>query len=174
MRACLLALALVLTACGDGAEPPVPAPAAEATGPERPPAEPGDGLLALAAANPQLGTFARAVRVAGLRDELSQEGPLTVFAPSDEAFAQLGDLDALLADPEALAARLRAHVLPTRMLAADVFAPIGIETVSGAEIEVDATPSGGVTVRSGTTTATVIVPDLDASNGVIHVIDAVL
>ena len=60
------------------------------------------------------------------------------------------------------------------MLAADVFAPISIETVSGAEIEVDAPSPGAVTVRAGGTTATVTDADLDAANGVIHIIDAVL
>lgn len=171
----VLLLGLAAAGCGDDADVLPAEPASEPTELGATPAlDAGDGVLALAAVNPQLGTFTRAVEVAGLTEELSAEGPITIFAPSDEAFAQLGDLEALLADPEALADRLRRHIVTSRMLAADVFAPIGIETVGGAEIEVDSPGAGEVTVRSGETLATVTAADLDAANGVIHIIDVVL
>ena len=172
MRIAFVLPLVLLAACGDPAPEPPAAPAAETA--DAASVDVSDGILGLAAANPSLGTFSRAVEAAGLTDELAQEGPVTVFAPSDAAFDELGDLDALMADPEALATRLRGHVVPTRMLAVDVFAPIGIETVAGGEIEVDAASDGQITVRSGATRATVVTPDLDASNGVIHIIDAVL
>ena len=171
----ILILGFALAACGDGTDAPPADPGAASEVLDRAPApDTGDGVLALAAANPQLDTFLRAVEAAGMAEELAQEGPITIFAPSDEAFAQFADLDALLADPEALAERLRGHVLTTRMLAVDVFAPIGIETVAGTEIEVDSPAPGEVTVRSAAGSATVTDADLDASNGVIHIIDTVL
>lgn len=167
---CFALLALGLSACAGDPEPapappPPPAPEASVSG--------GDALLDLAELNGSLGMFTRAVEVAGLGDELSAEGPFTVFAPSDAAFAAAGG-DALFDDPEALATRLRGLIIPTRMLAVDVFAPIEIETLSGAVVEVDAPAEGQVVVRSSGQTATVTAADLDASNGVIHLIDTFL
>ena len=174
MRAPLAALVagFLLLGCSDDTptETSAPPPSADAA----PTAPAGDGLLALASINASLSGFAQAVEAAGLADELSAEGPFTVFAPSDRALEAAGGLDALAADPDALAERLSGHILPTRMLAADIFAPISIETLSGAEIEVDAPVPGQVTVRSGDRRATVTAADLDASNGVIHIIDTLL
>lgn len=170
-RLALLTLALAVPLAGCEADaPPDPPPAAPAVAaPQQP-----DGLLALAELNSSLSRFSQAVDRAGLTETLSAEGPFTVFAPSDAAFREAGGLDALAADPDALAERLLGHVVPTRMLAVDIFAPITIETVAGTEIEVDASPDGRVTVRGSGGTATVGAADLDASNGVIHIIDSLL
>ncbi|WP_445476343.1 fasciclin domain-containing protein [Methanococcoides methylutens] len=115
-------------------------------------------------------TLVQAVQAAGLEDTLRGEGPFTVFAPTDEAFAALpeGTLDALLADEEALAAVLTYHVVAGEVMAADVAGLESAETVQGESITFDTTD--GVKVND----ATVVQADIMASNGVIHVIDKVL
>ncbi|WP_373184529.1 fasciclin domain-containing protein [Halopseudomonas sp.] len=115
-------------------------------------------------------TLVAAVQAAGLVDTLKGEGPFTVFAPTDEAFGKIpaADLDALLADKEKLTQVLTYHVVPGKVMAADVVAMDSAETVQGSAIEIDA--SNGVMVDS----ANVVKTDIEASNGVIHVIDAVL
>lgn len=115
-------------------------------------------------------TLVAAVQAAGLVDTLKGEGPFTVFAPTDEAFGKIpaADLDALLADKEKLTQVLTYHVVPGKVMAADVVAMDSAETVQGSSIEIDA--SNGVMVDS----ANVVKTDIEASNGVIHVIDAVL
>ncbi|WP_244603702.1 fasciclin domain-containing protein, partial [Methanococcoides sp. AM1] len=108
----------------------------------------------------------------GLTGALSAEdGNFTVFAPTDEAFAALpeGTLDALLADEEALAGVLTYHVVAGEFMAADVVSMDSAETVQGSEITFTVTDDG-VMVND----ATVVITDIEASNGVIHVIDAVL
>jgi uncharacterized surface protein with fasciclin (FAS1) repeats len=116
-------------------------------------------------------TLVAAVQAAGLVDVLSGTGPFTVFAPTDEAFAQLPEetLNALLADPEALAAILTYHVLPGRVMAADVVSLTSATTVNGADISI-AVSEAGVRVNQ----AKVVTTDIEASNGVIHVIDSVI
>ncbi|WP_339843969.1 fasciclin domain-containing protein [uncultured Halopseudomonas sp.] len=115
-------------------------------------------------------TLVAAVQAAGLVDTLKGEGPFTVFAPTDEAFAKIpaADLDALLADKEKLTAVLTYHVVPGKVMAADVVGLTSAETVQGSELTINA--SNGVMVDS----ATVLKTDIEASNGVIHVIDSVL
>ncbi|GGC95205.1 fasciclin domain-containing protein [Halopseudomonas salina] len=115
-------------------------------------------------------TLVAAVQAAGLVDTLKGEGPFTVFAPTDEAFAKIpaADLDALLADKEKLTAVLTYHVVPGKVMAADVAGLTSAETVQGSELKIDT--SNGVMVDS----ATVVKTDIKASNGVIHVIDSVL
>ncbi|UGV41535.1 fasciclin domain-containing protein [Methanococcoides orientis] len=116
-------------------------------------------------------TLVQAVQAAGLEETLRSEGPFTVFAPTDEAFAALpeGTLDALLADEEALAGVLTYHVVAGEYMAADVVTMDSAETVQGSEITFTVTDDG-VMVND----ATVVITDIEASNGVIHVIDAVL
>ncbi|MFN3296519.1 fasciclin domain-containing protein [Caldimonas sp.] len=114
-------------------------------------------------------TLVAAVQAAGLVETLKGPGPFTVFAPTDEAFAKIpkAQLDALLADKAKLTAVLTYHVVPGRVMAADVKAG-KVKTVQGQELTLGTT--GGVTVNNARVTAT----DVTASNGVIHVIDTVV
>ncbi|WP_440951888.1 fasciclin domain-containing protein [Methanococcoides sp. FTZ1] len=116
-------------------------------------------------------TLVQAVQVAGLEDTLRSEGPFTVFAPTDDAFAALpeGTLDELLADQEALAGVLTYHVVAGEYMAEDVVTMDSVETVQGSEIIITVTDDG-VMVND----ANVVITDIETSNGVIHVIDAVL
>ena len=118
-------------------------------------------------------TLAKALEAAGLRETLKGAGPFTVFAPTDEAFAKLpaGTLDTLL-KPENRAKLTRIltyHVVPGRVMAADVVKLHSVTAVSGDTIAI-ATHGGGVTVDH----AHVVKTDIAATNGVIHVIDAVI
>jgi uncharacterized surface protein with fasciclin (FAS1) repeats len=117
-------------------------------------------------------TLVTAVQAAGLVDTLQGDGPFTVFAPTDEAFAALpeGTLDALLEDPEALADVLTYHVVPGRVLAADVVELSSATTVQGADIAIEVI-DGGVVLNGS---ANVVTTDVEADNGVVHVIDAVI
>jgi uncharacterized surface protein with fasciclin (FAS1) repeats len=115
-------------------------------------------------------TLVTAVKEAGLVEVLRGEGPFTVFAPTDEAFDSLpeGALAALLQDRDALTSVLTYHVVPGRVLAADVVQLDSARTVQGQSISIDT--SSGVKVDN----ANVINTDILTSNGVIHVIDAVI
>lgn len=115
-------------------------------------------------------TLVTAVKEAGLVETLKGEGPYTVFAPTDEAFAKVPEdqLKALLADKEKLVAVLTYHVVPARMVAADVAKSDSLKTVEGGSLTIDTTD--GVKVNE----AKVIKTDIMTSNGVIHVIDTVL
>jgi len=114
-------------------------------------------------------TLATALGAAGLVDTLKGKGPFTVFAPTDEAFAKIpkADLDALLKDKAKLTAVLTYHVVPGKVMAADVRAG-KVKTVQGSELTV--ATAGAVTVDN----AKVIKTDIVADNGVIHVIDSVI
>lgn len=114
-------------------------------------------------------TLATALTAAGLIDTLKGKGPFTVFAPTDAAFAKIpkADLDALLKDKAKLTAVLTYHVVPGKVMAADVKAG-KVKTVQGSEITISTT--GGVMVDKAKVTAT----DIVADNGVIHVIDTVI
>jgi transforming growth factor-beta-induced protein len=117
-------------------------------------------------------TLVAAVSAAGLADALSGEGPFTVFAPTDEAFAALpeGTVEALLEDPEGdLTQILLYHVLSGQVMAADVTDGLEAETLQGSTVSF--TISDGVVLING---ATIIATDIETSNGVIHVIDAVI
>jgi len=119
-------------------------------------------------------TLVAAVQAAGLEDVLRGEGPYTVFAPTDEAFAALGQdtINALL-QPEnrdQLVAILTYHVVPGEYFAGDLAGQsLSVETAQGDTVDIDAT-HGSVMVDD----ATVISADVDASNGVIHVINEVI
>ncbi|MCP5262592.1 MAG: fasciclin domain-containing protein [Burkholderiaceae bacterium] len=114
-------------------------------------------------------TLATALKAAGLVDTLKGTGPFTVFAPTDAAFAKVpkADLDALLADKAKLTAVLTYHVVPGKVMAADVKAGM-VKTVQGSSITVST--MDGVMVDQAKVTAT----DIVADNGVIHVIDSVI
>ena len=115
-------------------------------------------------------TLAAALTAAGLIDTLKGKGPFTVFAPTDEAFAKLpaGTLEALLKDKAKLTAILTYHVVPGKVMAADVVKLKDAKTVQGQMIKIDT--SMGVKVDG----ANVVKTDIVCSNGVIHVIDSVM
>ncbi len=118
-------------------------------------------------------TLVAAVQAADLVDTLKGEGPFTVFAPTNEAFAALpaGTVDNLLLpeNKDQLVAVLTYHVIPGKVMSSDIAGQtLSVETVQGGELEIDATSS--VMIND----ATVVTADVEASNGVIHVIDTVL
>jgi uncharacterized surface protein with fasciclin (FAS1) repeats len=115
-------------------------------------------------------TLVAAVQAAGLVDTLKGAGPFTVFAPTDEAFSKLpaGTVDSLLKDIPQLTKILTYHVVSGKVLSSDVVKLDKATTVQGSDVKIDA--SQGVKVND----ATVVTPDVEADNGVIHVIDSVL
>jgi uncharacterized surface protein with fasciclin (FAS1) repeats len=115
-------------------------------------------------------TLAAAIEAAGLVETLKGEGPFTVFAPTDEAFAALpeGTVEGLLEDPEALAAILTYHVVAGSVMSGDLSDGMTATTVNGSDVTISVGDS--VMVND----ATVTTADIEASNGVIHVIDAVI
>lgn len=127
-------------------------------------------IVEIAAGNEAFSTLVAAVTAAGLVETLQGDGPFTVFAPTDEAFAALpeGTLEALLEDIPALTAILTYHVVPGAVMSTDLSDGMTAETVNGASITIGV--GEGVTVDG----ANVIQADIEASNGVIHVIDAVI
>ena len=178
----VLAGALVLVACGDddgdsedAATTEAPAETTEAPT-ETTVAEPTMDIVETASAAGDFTTLVAAVEAAGLVETLQGEGPYTVFAPTDEAFAAaLEDLgltaEELLADTETLTSILTYHVVEGEVPAADVVTLDGEEvpTVNGATVTIGV-DGETVTVNDATVTAT----DIFATNGVIHVIDSVL
>ncbi len=173
VAAVLAASTLLVAACGDdAADAPTTtaAPATTAAPETTAPAAAGD-IVAVASANPDFSTLVAAVQAAGLVETLQGEGPFTVFAPTNDAFAALpaGLVDALLLPEniDALTAVLTYHVVSGKVMAADVTAG-DVPSVQGENITV--TTDGGVKVNG----ANVIATDVEASNGVIHVIDAVI
>jgi uncharacterized surface protein with fasciclin (FAS1) repeats len=116
-------------------------------------------------------TLVAAVQAAGLVDTLKSDGPFTVFAPTDEAFANLppGTIDSLLANPDVLSQILLYHVVPGAVTASDVVQVTSAQTAQGQPVTVTV-GSDGVMINE----SKVVITDVMASNGVIHVIDAVL
>ena len=115
-------------------------------------------------------TLVTAITAAGLDTALKGEGPFTVFAPTDEAFSKLpsGTVEALLEDVIQLRKVLEYHVVTGKVMAADVVKLESANTTAGLTVKIDA--SNGVKVND----ATVVTPDVEADNGVIHIIDTVL
>ncbi len=128
-------------------------------------------IVETAAGNGQFDTLLAAATAAGLADTLANDGPFTVFAPTDAAFQALpeGALDALLAEPTALADVLLYHVVAGDLKAEQVVAATSLPTLQGADIEIVANESG-VFIND----AQVMITDIACTNGTIHVIDAVL
>lgn len=173
----IAAFALIGAACSGETAPatPAPAPVAEAPAPAPAPVEVKD-IVDTAVGAGQFTTLVAAVQAAGPAETLKGPGPFTVFAPTDAAFAALpaGTVEDLL-KPEnkaKLTAILTYHVLPAEVMSTAVAGQtLEPATVQGAKLKVDgATTAGKVTVGD----ATVVTADVDASNGVIHVIDKVL
>lgn len=198
LLAALLAISLIAVACGnddDGpatpvastappeetaeepveetAEEPMDEPAEEAM--DEPAEEPGT-IVEVAVESGAFPTLVAAVQAAGLVETLSGEGPFTVFAPTEEAFgaalAALGlSAEELLGDVDLLTAVLTYHVLPVAAPAEVVLGLDGqsVATVGGEDVQI--TVDGGSVMVND---ATVVTADIEASNGIIHVIDKVL
>ena len=136
------------------------------------PAAPGD-VVAVAIGAGSFNTLVAAIKAADLVGALQGKGPFTVFAPTDAAFAALpaGTLDDLLkpANKEKLQAILLYHVVPGKVMSADLKGTVSAATLQGQPATIVAAASG-VTVNG----ARVVTADVAASNGVIHVIDAVI
>ena len=131
-----------------------------------------DTIVDVAAGNDDFSTLVAAVTAADLAETLSSEGPFTVFAPVDDAFAALpeGTVEALLEDIPTLTGILTYHVVAGNVMSTDLAAGCNdVPTVNGAMVTICA-GDGSVTVGG----ANVIAADVEASNGVIHVIDAVI
>jgi len=164
---------LVLAACGDDVDTTAATTAATSadTTPVTDAAVAEGDIVAIASATPGLSTLVAAVGAAGLVETLQGEGPFTVFAPTNDAFAALPDgvLDALLLPDNqgVLAQILTFHVVAGKVMAADVTAG-DVPTVEGSNLTI--TTDGGVKIFD----ANVVQTDLEATNGVIHVIDQVL
>ncbi len=117
-------------------------------------------------------TLVAAVQAAGLVDTLKGDGPFTVFAPTDEAFAALpeGTVEDLLLpeNQDQLTAILTYHVVPGKVMSTDLMDDMEAETVQGSSVTIDL--DNGVMVEN----ANVTTADIETSNGVIHVIDTVI
>lgn len=115
-------------------------------------------------------TLVAAIKEAGLVETLKGDGPFTVFAPTDQAFAKIPQdkLNALLADKAALTKVLTYHVVAGKVMAADVAKISSAKTMQGSSVKIDT--SNGVMIDN----ANVVTADIIASNGVIHVIDTVI
>jgi uncharacterized surface protein with fasciclin (FAS1) repeats len=137
---------------------------------EPPPLRRAVNILQTARAAGSLGTLVTAIDRAGLNDVLEHAGPYTVFAPSDEAFSMLPDgaVQSLLAAPDTLADVVNYHLVPGRITAADITRRTSAETLQGEDLAIS---NHGVVRIDG---ARLVSGDLEASNGVIHVIDRVL
>jgi len=139
------------------------------------PPAPTKNIAELAIATPQLSTLLAAVKAAGLVDTLAGDGPFTVFAPTNDAFAKIPEetLNGLLADKDALTAVLLRHVVPGAALKAKEV-PKGTTTLktAGGE-EIDVTRGKYITVKSSSGEAGVIAFDVLATNGVVHLVNSV-
>lgn len=140
-------------------------------------------IAATAQQTDDLSTLVTALDAAGLVATVDGEGPFTVFAPTNEAFEALPDgaLDGLLADTDALSGVLTYHVVPAEVMAADLLAAIEagggehtVETVAGGTLTASVVDGTVVLTDAQGGTANVIATDVDASNGVVHLIDSVL
>ncbi len=162
-----IASVLVLSACGSDATSDTTVPVVDTT---EMAAEAGT-IVEVAQGNADFSTLVAAITAAGLGEALSGEGPFTVFAPTNAAFEALpeGLLEKLLLpeNKDALTKILTYHVVSGKIMAADVAAG-DVTTLEGSAFAI--TTEGGVKVNAANVTAT----DVAASNGVIHVIDAVI
>ena len=115
-------------------------------------------------------TLVAAIQAAGLVETLKSPGPFTVFAPNDDAFAKLpaGTIQTLLQNIPQLTRILKYHVVPGKLLQADLAQLGTVNSVEGSPIKIDS--SDGFEVKN----ATVLAADIEADNGVVHVIDTVI
>ncbi len=156
-------LAAIISACGESpGSAPDQADRAERAAPS---------IVQVAQVAGQFSTLLRAVEAAGLTETLAEEGPFTVFAPTDGAFADLpeGLLDSLVADPDALGQILLYHVVPGTYTVAELREHSELETAQGETLRIEDTPRG-ITVNG----AYLLTADIRASNGIVHVITSVI
>ena len=167
------ALALGVAACGDDDESTGSSGAATTQQQAPSTQESAQDIVGLAQDTPELSTLVTAVSTADLVETLQGTGPFTVFAPTDAAFEELGDdqVQSLLepANRDQLQSILTYHVVPGKLTASDLSDGQELETVAGEMLTVQI---DGDEVAVGD--ATVVEPNIEASNGVVHVIDTVL
>lgn len=173
IAAAAIAASLLFVACGDDEDTSATTAAVETTmAPDGTDAMAEGDIVAVASANPDFSTLVAAVGAAGLVETLQGPGPFTVFAPTNDAFAALpaGLVDKLLLpeNKDVLVQILTYHVVAGQVMAADVTAG-DVPSVEGSPITI--TVDGGVKLNGS---ANVVATDVAASNGVIHVIDAVI
>ncbi len=160
---------------GNGSSPyRVPGDASPRIAPERPPRwQPKENVLEVAAATGRFETLRQAIDAAGLAATLAQNGPFTLFAPTDEAFAKMpsADLRALLQDKARLLRLLSYHVVPSKVRAPRRQAPSSATTLDGKALEIALVPEDGG-YRIGE--ARLVKTNMRASNGVVHAVDTVL
>lgn len=127
-------------------------------------------IVDIAVGNENFSTLVAAVQAAGLVEVLQSPGPFTVFAPLNDAFAKLppGTVQTLVDNPPQLARILKYHVVSGRYTHEDIKSLTQLTSVEGAPITLDC--SDGFDVKN----ATVVLPDVEAENGIIHVIDTVI
>jgi uncharacterized surface protein with fasciclin (FAS1) repeats len=142
--------------------------------PERAPRwRPKENILEVAAATGRFGTLRQAIDTAGLTATLAQNGPFTLFAPTDQAFAKMpsADLRALLEDKARLLQLLSYHVVPSKVRAPRNRAPSSVTTLDGKQLEIAVvSEDGGYRVGD----ARIVKTNMRASNGVVHAVDTVL
>ena len=129
-----------------------------------------DNIFETAQKNGNFTTLVKAIQTAGMEDTLKSGGPFTCLAPTDEAFSKVpqGTIDALMKDKDKLATVLKFHTLDGKVMSRDLKNMDRVKTLAGEEIKVDS--SEGLKVGE----AMAVQPDIEASNGVIHVIDRVM
>jgi uncharacterized surface protein with fasciclin (FAS1) repeats len=130
----------------------------------------GKDIVDTAAGNPDFSTLVTAVKEAGLVETLKGDGPFTVFAPTNAAFAKIpkDKLAALLKDKKALTAVLTYHVVPGKVLSSDLKPTQSVKTVQGQSVTIKLQPAPMINK------AKIVKTDIECSNGVIHVIDTVI
>ena len=165
-----IALLSILLFAACAAPPAAIVPETESDTTSESSSEPAD-IVDTAIAAGSFNTLVAAVEAAGLVDTLKGDGPFTVFAPTDEAFAALpeGTVEALLEDIPTLTNVLLYHVVPGKVMAADVVGLDSADTANGLLLPISI---DGDKVMVGN--AQVIATDIETSNGVIHVVDAVI
>ena len=185
MLVAMLAAALVAAGCTDDSDEDTEASSAETTqeesmddAMEEDSMEPETTIVEAAIATDSLSTLVTAVEAADLVETLSSEGPFTVFAPTNDAFAALpeGTLDTLLQpeNQDQLAGILTYHVVPGEVGSMDLSDGMEVETVAGGMLTINVDGETVTITDENGGTATVAQADLYQSNGVVHVIDAVL
>jgi uncharacterized surface protein with fasciclin (FAS1) repeats len=182
--AAIIGLGIAAAGCSPApmATSAAPAPASSSSAPSMTPSmsasAAGKDIVDTAVAAGSFGTLATALTEAGLVETLKGEGPFTVFAPTDEAFAALpkGALDKLVADKTKLTAVLTYHVISGEVMAEQVVGMDNksVKTVQGGELTIKVADGKVSLTDAAGNTVNVIKTDVTASNGVIHVIDGVL
>ncbi len=171
ITAAALLVSLTLAACGSSSDDSKSSSDTGAKTSTTTMAAASETIVDVASANPDFSTLVSAVTKAGLVETLSGDGPFTVFAPTNEAFAKIpkDQLDAILADQAKLKSILTFHVLSGKVLSTDLKPEQSVPTVEGQNVDIKVA-DGKATING----CNIVTTDIEASNGVIHVIDCVL